>query len=415
MVHTLYSIVDKDTLRTMVESFYECIHLPIQIIDESGSILESFGNTGNFCTSFKRHLPKGDTCELLHMKASKRAVEFGETYIFSCHASLNHIVFPLIFKNSFLGSILLGPFLMDEPDSIMISDLARKYKLNIDDTLELFEETSSIAIVPPSTVNHINRLLYFLFHNLIGEGREQLKLNNQKLLQQSQINESIQRYKDFSIMNNSYPYEKEKELISKTKTGNIREAHAVLNDLLGYVLFSEGSSLDIIKSRAIELCSLLSRSAIEGGAPTDNILKLNNAFLKNLQQIDNLDLLCLKLQEIVETFSESMFNYNSTKNNELIKKAMSYISLNFNKVITLEDVAKDVHLHPAYFSTIFKQSTGSSFKEYLNMVRVEESKRLLTNTQFSIIDIAIASGFEDQSYFSKVFKKYTGMTPKQFR
>ena len=74
-----------------------------------------------------------------------------------------------------------------------------------------------------------------------------------------------------------------------------------------------------------------------------------------------------------------------------------------------------MHLHPSYFSTVFKNSTGLSFKEYLNKVRIEESKILLLNTDFSIIDIAIAVGFEDQSYFSKVFKKYTGTTPKQFR
>ena len=49
------------------------------------------------------------------------------------------------------------------------------------------------------------------------------------------------------------------------------------------------------------------------------------------------------------------------------------------------------------------------------MVRVEESKRLLSNTDYSLIDIAVATGFEDQSYFTKVFKKYTGLTPKQFR
>ena len=49
------------------------------------------------------------------------------------------------------------------------------------------------------------------------------------------------------------------------------------------------------------------------------------------------------------------------------------------------------------------------------MVRIEESKRLLANTDYSVIDISVAAGFEDQSYFSKVFKKYTGLTPKQYR
>ena len=131
--------------------------------------------------------------------------------------------------------------------------------------------------------------------------------------------------------------------------------------------------------------------------------------------IRTLDELCYRLQETVETFTECVFNYIPSKNNDIIKKAIQYISQNFASSITLKDVADHVHLNPAYFSTIFKQSTGSSFKEYLNMVRIEESKRLLTNTNYSVIDISVATGFEDQSYFSKVFKKYTGLTPKQYR
>ncbi len=399
----------------MAETFYACIHLPIQIINEEGKILVSIGDTPSFCRLFQRHLPATETCEKLHASASRKAVSLGEPYIFACHADLNHIVFPLISKQTFLGSILVGPFLMDEPDSILISDVAKRYRIPMDDALDLYDETRELPVIEPGHVNHISHLLFYLFSSLIAESREELRQNNQKLLQQSQISESIQRYKGGSIRTDSYPYEKEKALIAQVKRGDVREANAVLNDLLGYVLFSQGNSLDVVKSRAIELCSLLSRTAIEGGAPTDSILKLNNHFLQNLQQINTLDTLCYKLQEIVETFSESMFNYIPSRNSELIKKAMLYISEHFSNPLTLEEVAAYVHLHPSYFSTLFKSSTGSSFKEYLNMVRIEESKRLLSNTDYSIIDIAVAVGFEDQSYFSKVFKKYTGLTPKQFR
>ena len=399
----------------MAETFYACIHLPIKIINEEGKILVSIGDTPSFCRLFQRHLPATETCEKLHASASRKAVSLGEPYIFACHADLNHIVFPLISKQTFLGSILVGPFLMDEPDSILISDVAKRYRIPMDDALDLYDETRELPVIEPGHVNHISHLLFYLFSSLIAESREELRQNNQKLLQQSQISESIQRYKGGSIRTDSYPYEKEKALIAQVKRGDVREANAVLNDLLGYVLFSQGNSLDVVKSRAIELCSLLSRTAIEGGAPTDSILKLNNHFLQNLQQINTLDTLCYKLQEIVETFSESMFNYIPSRNSELIKKAMLYISEHFSNPLTLEEVAAYVHLHPSYFSTLFKSSTGSSFKEYLNMVRIEESKRLLSNTDYSIIDIAVAVGFEDQSYFSKVFKKYTGLTPKQFR
>ena len=411
----LYTIVEKETLHSMLSTFHSCIDLPVQVIDANGELFECLGSAGSFCRSIQNYLVNHDSCEKVHMKASKQAVDLGETYIFSCHVNLNHIVFPLINKGSFLGSILVGPFLMDTPDSILVTDIAKKYNIPLEDALNLYDEMGSIRVIPPAMVNHISRLLYFLFCNLIGDSLQQLKINNEKLVQQSRINESIQRYKNVDNTTLSYPYEREKELITRVKSGNIKDANAILNDLLGYVLFSVGNSLDIVKSRAIELCSLLSRAAIEGGAPTDNILKLNNQFLKNIQQIDSMDTLCLKLQEIVETFSDSIFNYTPTKNTELIKKSMVYISQNFNKNITLEDTSNYVHLHPSYFSTMFKQSIGCSFKEYLNMVRIEESKRLLANTDYPIIDIAIASGFEDQSYFSKVFKKYTGLTPKQFR
>lgn len=415
MKPVLYTLVPEETLKAMAVTFHACIHIPIQIINEEGQILVSEGDTPHFCTLFQKHLPTWDSCEKLHISASKKAISLGEPYIFACHADLNHIVYPLISKQTFLGSILAGPFLMDAPDSILISDITRKYQISTEDALELYDETESLRVIEPSAVNHISHLLFYLFSNLITDSKKELWENNQKLLQQSRINESIQRYKAENIQNNTYPYEKEKELINKVKLGNVREANAILNDLLGYVLFSQGNSLEVVKARAIELCSLLSRTAIEGGAPTDNILKMNNQFLQNLQQINSMDTLCRKLQEIVETFSESMFNYIPSRNSDIIKKAMLYISQNFNTPLTLEETAGHVHLHPSYFSTLFKHSTGSSFKEYLNMVRIEESKQLLCNTDYSIIDIAVAVGFEDQSYFSKVFKKYTGLTPKQFR
>ena len=416
MEPALFSFISKETLKEISTAFESCIHMPIQILDEQGNILEKRGDTTQFCRIFQKFLPENDSCDRLHMRASKQAVSMGETYIFSCHANLNHIVLPLISKNKFLGSVLVGPFVMEKPDSLLIMDIAQRYSLSTENLLELYDESSSLKVFSPTDVTQISRLLYYLFANLIPDSSTESLINRGKLYQQSLISESIQMYKASGEQTtSSYPYEKEKALMTKVKTGNIKEAKGILNDLLGYVLFSEGNSLDTMKSRVMELCSLLSRAAIEGGAATDTILKLNNQFLKSLQSIHSLDTLCYKLQETVEVFMDNMFNYIPNKNSEVMKKAISYISKNYAGPISLQDVASYVHLNPSYFSTIFKQSCGSSFKEYLNMVRIEESKRLLSNTNYSVIDIAIATGFEDQSYFSKVFKKYTGFTPKQYR
>lgn len=412
----LYTIIEKQSLHELLETFYQCIGLPIQVLDENGEVLAKFGETHSYCGIFRRFLPKSESCVKLHSNASKLAMSLGETYIFSCHSNLNHIVFPLANHDVLLGSILAGPFLMDSPDSLLLSDIAQKYNIPTVNILEMYEEANNLPVFEPAKVTYISRLLYYMCSGLVTDSKTQFVLNHNKLYQQSKINESIQMYKASAHINKkAYPYEKEKALITKLKTGDTEKSKALLNDLLGYVFFAEGNNLEVVKSRALELSSLLSRAAIEGGATSDSVLKINNQFLMDLQDINTLDNLCYKLQETIDVFTECMFNYIPSKSNEITKKAIRYISKNFTRNLTLDDVANHVHLNSAYFSTLFKQSTGSSFKEYLNMVRIEESKRLLANTDYSIIDIALATGFEDQSYFSKVFKKYTGLTPKQYR
>jgi AraC-like DNA-binding protein len=313
-----------------------------------------------------------------------------------------------------VGSILAGPFLLDKPDSTLIQDIGKKYNIPTNAQFDMYDELSNVKIMPPTHVTHAARLLNYLCHDLT-EKKKKPNIKQIKLHQQARIGESIQMYKDIESEGSNYPYEKEKELITKVKLGNIADAKGILNDLLGYVFFSEGNNLDAIKTRAVELSSLLSRAAIEGGAATDRILKMNNYFLRTIQQINNLEDLCYRLQEVVIEFTEAMFHQIPSKNSEVIKNAIKYITKNFSRQITLEEVASVVHLSSSYFSTLFKECTGSTFKEYLNMIRVEESKRLLSNTDYSIIDIAIATGFESQSYFTKIFKRYTGYTPKQFR
>lgn len=413
----LYTIVEKDKLSEILTAFYICMKLPIQVLDERGAILLSEGERSTYCSHVLPYLPPSDSCKIIHADAGKKAMDIGETYIFSCHSNLNHIVFPLINRETLFGSVLVGPFLMTEPDSELIMDLSRRYPdIPTDTLIELYEDASHLPVVPPATVIQISRLLYYLFSNFVSDAKQELIINSKKIHQQSKINESIQMYKNMGVEDkSSYPYEKEKLLLTKVKAGDKQASSAILNDLLGYVFFSEGSSLEVIKSRAIELCSLLSRSAMEGGAGTNQILKINNEFLKNIEKIKTIDSLCYTLQESLDTYIECMFSQIPGKNSDTVRKAMKYISEHFAEPITLEDVASYVHLNPSYFSSSFKQACGSSFKEYLNMVRIEESKRLLANTDYSLISIAISTGFEDQSYFSKVFKKHTGITPKQYR
>ena len=94
---------------------------------------------------------------------------------------------------------------------------------------------------------------------------------------------------------------------------------------------------------------------------------------------------------------------------------MDYIKTNYREKITLDDVANYAYLSKSYLSKIFKEEMDCTLTAYINKVRVEKSKQLLLDERISLADIAGQVGFEDQSYFTKVFKKVTGISPGKFK
>ena len=78
-------------------------------------------------------------------------------------------------------------------------------------------------------------------------------------------------------------------------------------------------------------------------------------------------------------------------------------------------MANHVAMSAAYFSTVFSQTTGRSFINYLTSLRIDRAKELLTSTNMKLADIALSVGYNEPNYFSHVFRKTVGITPKEYR
>jgi two-component system response regulator YesN len=99
-----------------------------------------------------------------------------------------------------------------------------------------------------------------------------------------------------------------------------------------------------------------------------------------------------------------------------ISKAIQFIKLNYDQNISLQQVADHVNLSFGYLSNLFKKETQITFVEYLNNYRIERAKELLEKTQMKTYDVAVKVGFSPEyTYFSKVFKKVTGLNPNEYR
>ena len=203
-------------------------------------------------------------------------------------------------------------------------------------------------------------------------------------------------------------------MISFVSIGDKAGAQRVLNEILGYIFYQPkrlcGHQIQIhgVGGSPFPSCD-------GGGAEQEEIFGLNNHYLNQVSRLHNLDELSVWLSKILVRFTDCVFNFKNVKNKDIIYKAIEFTNSNYMEKLTLEDVAKYVHLSPSYFSRLFKEETGYNFSAYLNTVRIEKSKKLLVNEDIPLADISNLVGFEEQSYFTRVFKKMTGTTPGKFR
>jgi len=142
----------------------------------------------------------------------------------------------------------------------------------------------------------------------------------------------------------------------------------------------------------------------------------------------------LKKQEIMELFPEVLNELNlekkiekqiedDTQNNEkalsgippFVKEAMAYVNENYDEKVTLESISKILYVSPTYFGIAFKKSTGISFVDYLTSIKINKAKEIMTFLSCSIKEVAMKVGYDDYSYFCKVFKKHTSFTPLEYR
>ncbi len=101
--------------------------------------------------------------------------------------------------------------------------------------------------------------------------------------------------------------------------------------------------------------------------------------------------------------------------NDYIVSAVKYIHEHLGDAISIKEVAHHVHLNASYFSVLFKDETGVNFIDYVIKLRMKRAKELLHHSSLSLDGISEQIGLQTTSYFIRIFKKYEGITPKQYR
>lgn len=214
---------------------------------------------------------------------------------------------------------------------------------------------------------------------------------------------------------NDYPIEQERALQEHIRAGNKEAAQRLLNELLAQLYAGTGSDLARAKPRIRELLVLMNRAAIDGGADAEEIFSLCCRYEEELDSFRRIEDLNRWLGMVLHRFIGFVFDFNAIRHQNVIFKTTDYIKEHLAERISLDQAAAQVYLSKSYFCRIIKSELGCTFTEYVNRLRIERSKALLRSPQLSIAEISLAVGFDDQSYFTRIFKKQTGLSPGKFR
>lgn len=131
-----------------------------------------------------------------------------------------------------------------------------------------------------------------------------------------------------------------------------------------------------------------------------------------------MQMLLLIMRDIVgdEDSGQKKCNFESYNKNYAVKQIINYLNENYDQKISLEQIAHNMYLSPVYISKIFKEETGESPINYLIKIRLEKAREILVQSDYnSIKSIANQVGYEDVYHFSKLFKKYYGVSPLNYR
>ena len=401
-------------------SIFDHNYMPIPGFFEE---MNSEKNICRFCIRHKKNAEVtnirdfcANPCREMHINAIKESYRFGGSHIYVCALGVMFWTSPIYLDGQFTGALTGSGFLgIDHEESC-----ARMYHMfegGVHET-ELERLLDLLPRKEPRKIKSLAELMLFCAKSLSVGSEGCHATVRRRAEQQIHLSAKVGDLKSQHPAGSprpKYPLGKERELLEAVQRADTTAARQILNEILASVFFANPDHFKHIQYRAMELAVLITRADNTPGFSAETVLETNNQYIKLIQEAVSIEELTDTMYQILDDISAQIFSFQGIQHASALKKAERFILENFTRRISLEEIAGVSGFSPPYFSTIFKEEMGENLSSYLNRLRVEKAGYMLTGTNHSLSKIARACGFEDQSWFSKIFRLYTGVNPGKYR
>lgn len=311
-------------------------------------------------------------------------------------------------------NIYAGPVLLGEADNFRINAYARRHNINGD------------IKIKPSNLTRFTSMLEAIYFARSGTLIPETDLATIPSITKTPVNTSLQAYMMDSTEREArrFSYTDEKLFMQRIREGDWESIKAYMlgatisnlssvDELVGKVALNKFKHFEYIVCSTITLAS---RAAMEGGMDAASAYALSDLYFQRLEKAKSIIEMLALLKEVQLDYALRVRKVLDKRNKtSYVEKCKSYVTKHLNKPFTMEDIAKAVGISIPHLTRLFSRQEGIGVMEYVRAKRIDTAADMLRYTNDSLSEIAAHLCFPSQSYFGVVFKKYMGLTPKQYR
>lgn len=316
--------------------------------------------------------------------------------------------------------IIIGPYLMQDISHAKILEKAEKMNLNNQMLSRLEYYFSSVPVLRDE--GHFFAMINTFCEHIWGGAESysvaDLDHDDTSLLvverQEKTPSPDIDNNWKIDLMEKRYAYEE--QLLNAVAKGQIHKAEQMMSSFSS-IAFESRSNDDLrnFKNYSIIMNTLMRKAAQDGGVHPIHLDKISSDYAKRIEQGSSPHGVRQLMQQMLNDYCRLVRKHSINQYSSLVQRAIIKIQSDLTADLTLKKLAQLNNVSTSYFSTLFKTETGQTLTDYVNNQRISHAKHLLKTTNLQIQTIAQLCGILDLHYFCKLFKKYVGKTPKEYR
>jgi len=344
-----------------------------------------------------------------HAYALQEAVRWGEPFVFYPFRGVVSWIVALVEQRRLHGGLIGGEVRTPgaEPQEI------------IKDLIEQGLDTNAASLFcgrlpewPAEKIKGAALSLNEIFYQASGWNPVLLEENRIKAIQQRHIAEAMDAQKKNS--QGGYPIDKEKMLLSLIRAGDQNGARRVLNEMLGAMyLFS--TKLAVLRARAIELMGYLTRTAVEDSPILEPLIERNHKWMQKLIVAPDFETLSHVLMQALDDFMHGIYARGFNCYHPHVGRILDHIASHYSEPLSMREISGAAGISVSRVAHLVRQHTGKTVWQHIMRMRINRARQLLEGTNESCSEIALKTGFCDQSYFTKHFRRLTGTSPAHYR